>query len=198
MEYLFTIFHRLNAGGIKLNNQEIRNCIYGGPLNELLHIMDEYVPWRKINRMKEGKKYRFVKQEIILRFFAFLERPDRYTGQIAKFLNDYMAENRNIDVDDIEAKTEIFQRTIDFLSKKVFPEGPDGRIPTSVLESALVAIAKNIDFLDGIRADQARSRYRKLREHEQFKEEAVAEGLSKVDKVTRRFAVADELFSPTA
>ncbi|MEO0621845.1 MAG: DUF262 domain-containing protein [Pseudomonadota bacterium] len=27
MEYLFTIFHRLNAGGIKLNNQEIRNCI---------------------------------------------------------------------------------------------------------------------------------------------------------------------------
>lgn len=31
MEYLFTIFHRLNTGGMKLNNQEIRNCIYGGP-----------------------------------------------------------------------------------------------------------------------------------------------------------------------
>jgi hypothetical protein len=29
MEYLFTIFHRLNTGGMKLNNQEIRNCIYG-------------------------------------------------------------------------------------------------------------------------------------------------------------------------
>ena len=27
-EYLFTIFHRLNSGGVKLNNQEIRNCIY--------------------------------------------------------------------------------------------------------------------------------------------------------------------------
>src|SRR5690606_17196849 len=35
MEYLFTIFHRLNAGGTKLNNQEIRNCIYGGPFNQL-------------------------------------------------------------------------------------------------------------------------------------------------------------------
>lgn len=32
MSYLFTIFHRLNSGGNKLNNQEIRNCIYSGKL----------------------------------------------------------------------------------------------------------------------------------------------------------------------
>jgi hypothetical protein len=30
-EYIFTIFHRLNSGGLKLSNQEIRNCIYSGP-----------------------------------------------------------------------------------------------------------------------------------------------------------------------
>ena len=33
--YLFTIFHRLNTGAMKLNNQEIRNCIYAGRLNDL-------------------------------------------------------------------------------------------------------------------------------------------------------------------
>ena len=27
-EFIFTIFHRLNTGGLKLTNQEIRNCIY--------------------------------------------------------------------------------------------------------------------------------------------------------------------------
>jgi hypothetical protein len=27
MRYLFTIFHRLNSGGVRLTNQEIRNCI---------------------------------------------------------------------------------------------------------------------------------------------------------------------------
>ena len=43
MEYLFTIFHRLNTGGMKLNNQEIRNCIYGGPFNELLRDLDQHV-----------------------------------------------------------------------------------------------------------------------------------------------------------
>ena len=36
MEYIFTIFHRLNTGGTKLNNQEIRNCIFNGNFNDLL------------------------------------------------------------------------------------------------------------------------------------------------------------------
>src|SRR6185369_5572136 len=34
--YLFTIFHRLNSGGMKLNNQEIRNCIFFGSFNQFL------------------------------------------------------------------------------------------------------------------------------------------------------------------
>ena len=38
-EYMFTIFHRLNTGGTKLNNQEIRNCIYSGSFNDFLKEM---------------------------------------------------------------------------------------------------------------------------------------------------------------
>ncbi len=52
MEYLFTIFHRLNTGGMKLNNQEIRNCIYGGTLNEFLKESDKYPAWRRLNKMR--------------------------------------------------------------------------------------------------------------------------------------------------
>ena len=36
MKYLFQIFYRLNSGGNKLYNQEIRNCIFQGSLNSLL------------------------------------------------------------------------------------------------------------------------------------------------------------------
>jgi uncharacterized protein with ParB-like and HNH nuclease domain len=78
MEYLFTIFHRLNTGGMKLNNQEIRNCIYGGALNNLLKELDEYPHWRRINKMKPGKTYRFTKQDIMLRFLH-LKTIDRLT-----------------------------------------------------------------------------------------------------------------------
>lgn len=42
MNYLFTIFHRLNSGGSKLTNQEIRNCIYNGDLNNLLKEIVSY------------------------------------------------------------------------------------------------------------------------------------------------------------
>jgi len=40
--YLFTIFHRLNSGGTKLNNQEIRNAIYSGNFNNFLKEANRY------------------------------------------------------------------------------------------------------------------------------------------------------------
>jgi hypothetical protein len=85
MEYLFTIFHRLNTGGLKLNNQEIRNCIYGGALNNLLKELDNYPTWRRLNKMGKDQLYRFTKQEVILRFMAFHDRASTYEGHLAKF-----------------------------------------------------------------------------------------------------------------
>ncbi|MDH5576374.1 MAG: DUF262 domain-containing protein, partial [Nitrospirota bacterium] len=86
--YLFTIFHRLNTGAMKLNNQEIRNCIYSGPLNNLLKELNHDQRWMKLNRMKKVAGDRFAKQELILRMFAFYDRYTKYGGRLAKFLND--------------------------------------------------------------------------------------------------------------
>ena len=80
MEYLFTIFHRLNSGGQKLNNQEIRNCIFSGTFNQMLRDLDQNNNWRLINNMKEGKNLRFVKQELILRVFALFDNLNKYEG----------------------------------------------------------------------------------------------------------------------
>lgn len=196
MEYLFTIFHRLNAGGIKLNNQEIRNCIYGGSFNSLLAQLDKRDDWRKLNRMtNENSNYRFVKQELILRFFAFLDAQSKYKGQVAKFLNDYMHANRHAKDAFLEAKTDLFNRVLALFVGQVFPDGPPARIPTSVMEAALVGMARNIDHLEQLPVGEMALRYRALRARPEFSEEAVAEGLSKVDKVTERFKAADEVFS---
>lgn len=70
-EYLFTIFHRLNSGGLKLNNQEIRNCIYNGSFNTLLKTFAQNDTWKKLLSIKANKSYRFSNEELILRFFAF-------------------------------------------------------------------------------------------------------------------------------
>jgi len=85
LSYLFTVFHRLNSTGLKLNNQEIRNCIFSGAFNRLLRKLDDDPNWRKLNKMKKGEYYRMQKQELILRFFAFQEELDQYTAASQAF-----------------------------------------------------------------------------------------------------------------
>ena len=194
MEYLFTVFHRLNSGGSKLNNQEIRNCIYSGGLNQLLRELDATPAWRKFNSMTLGNNYRFVKQEVILRFFAFLEEPQKYNGQVGKFLNEYMHPRRNMSLVDITNKSSIFDRVISLIDK-IFPNGPPGKIPTAVVEALMVGMARNIDNVETLDQAELQQRYATLRVAQPFNEEGLAEGLSKKDKVESRLAEATNIFA---
>ena len=82
MEYLFTIFHRLNSGGTKLNNQEIRNCIFSGTFNNFLRELDQEEKWLKINGRSPDKADRYRGQEQILRFCAFHDDYPAYRGSL--------------------------------------------------------------------------------------------------------------------
>ncbi len=200
MEYLFTVFHRLNSGGSKLNNQEIRNCIYSGSFNSLLKILDTNEIWRRYNFMepisnnRPVKNYRFVKQELILRFFAFIEDQSKYNGQVGKFLNDYMYPRRNMGQDALNAKSELFDRTIEVLGR-MFPEAPTERVPTAVTEALLVGIGRSLEKAEGLTHLDLRNRFDTLRTAEPFNEAGLAEGLSKKDKVNDRINKACEIFS---
>jgi uncharacterized protein with ParB-like and HNH nuclease domain len=194
-EYLFTIFHRLNSGGVKLNNQEIRNCIYSGNLNDALKEMDSDANWRAINNMKSGENYRFSKQEGILRFFAFLERRAEYKGSVSKFLNDYMFAHRHAEKDFIDEHINLFSRVTKFLAEKIFTERPSQKIPSTVLEALMVGVASNISEIEGISIEDAQARYAALRADESVSESSLAEGLSKKDKVDRRLNAAIRIFS---
>ena len=44
------IFERLNTGGTLLQGQEIRNCVYSGSFNDLLHRLNNDQKWRLIFR----------------------------------------------------------------------------------------------------------------------------------------------------
>ena len=194
MEYLFTVFHRLNSGGSKLNNQEIRNCIYSGSLNQLLRTLDTNPAWRKFNSMTPGNNYRFVKQEVILRFFAFFEEPEKYNGQVGKFLNEYMHPRRHMNAADINAKTSIFDRVLTLIDR-IFPDGPQGKVPTAVVEALMVGLARNIDNAESLDQAELQQRYSALRQADPFNEEGLAEGLSKKDKVESRLLEATNIFA---
>ena len=78
----FEIYERLNTGSISLNAQELRNSIYRGPFNHLLHDLAKYSPFRELIGIKQPRR-RMVNEEAILRFLPCekalepTERPSR-------------------------------------------------------------------------------------------------------------------------
>jgi hypothetical protein len=142
-EYLFTIFHRLNSGGSRLNHQEIRNCIYSGTFNDFLRELDKSSKWKIIKNLLPAKGARFRSIELILRFLALYSVQNKYTGNMPAFLNAYMRDNREIDATLSKKLIKIFNETVDVLLKAV-DNSKEKKVGYTLFEAALVGIAHNL------------------------------------------------------
>jgi hypothetical protein len=193
--YLFTIFHRLNTGAMKLNNQEIRNCIYAGKLNDLLHELNQDRTWLKLNRMRKPTGHRFRGQELILRLFAFADGYSEYGGRLARFLNEYMAERRNPDDAELEAKGALFNRVVAATFEKIYDSKAPPRGPISILEATLVGVARSIEEIEALSSEDVKKRHTKMLTHEEFSQERLSEGLSGKERLIGRLDAAVEAFA---
>ena len=197
MEYIFTIFHRLNTGGSKLNNQEIRNCIYSGPFNDLLNEMDNNPHWLDIHGRGPLRTKRFRGQEIILRFFALQDGMQTYKNSLVRFLNDYMFQNRYPSDDFLDAKRDLFLQTVEVVWHKVFGETYK-RWPIAILEALLVGVATNLESVAAGSADDAQKMFETLLRSDAFSETALSAGLARREKVEARISTAIRVFSGSA
>ena len=115
----FDIFERLNRGSVKLNEQELRNCIYRGSFNDLLKELAKNKDFQRLQGLKDIHS-RMVDLERILRFFAFTDLTERkYKGPLTSFLNNYMESNREISAKQNEEKTALFKKSVE-LCQMVF------------------------------------------------------------------------------
>lgn len=192
MDYLFTIFHRLNTGGTRLNNQEIRNCIYPGALNDLLKKCTTYKNWKKITPLSKNK--RFENEEFILRFFAFFDKYEDYPGRLSKFLNDYMKEHRSISESICEQKYNLFTRTIDLVYQQFSDKKTLSDVSKVVMEGLLIGVANNLDYLATISQEDFQNKFRQLRSSESYNPQNLAGGLLEKTKVVSRFKKAIQIF----
>lgn len=192
--YLFTIFHRLNAGGVRLNNQEIRNCIYSGPFNELLYELDVVAAWKATKDKLPGKGTRFRSVELILRFFALYENSEAYSGQMAKFLNDYMHQYRLASEAQLDVKRQLFVRAAGVLSRGLAQHDGIAKPSHTLIDSALVGIADNVDELEGLSDAELGARIALLREHPSLSPAALKSDTTATEKVKNRLGAAREIF----
>lgn len=193
-EYLFTIFHRLNTGGMKLNNQEIRNCIYSGIFNEMLKSVAWSQNSRAIFGLIEGKKYRFSTEELLLRFLAFSENLEKYKRPLPRFLNDYMDKFRRATEVDVQSKRNLLERALKVVYEKALSSEPLPRLSKATVEGIFVGVIKNLDALELMPAADVKKRYQALRQHDEFSIDSLKEGLSDATKVASRLNAAIGIF----
>jgi hypothetical protein len=92
---LFTIFERINTGGVSLNEMEIRNCIFRGALNERI---------KKLTKNREFElavntrniSNRMLDRSYVLRFLAFYEQNyEKATSGLKSFLNRFFSAHQH-------------------------------------------------------------------------------------------------------
>lgn len=161
----YHIFERLNTGGTPLTAQEIRHCVFHGPIVERLSDVNTNASWRKIIGKPNLDKHQ-KDVELVLRVLAISTRADEYEKPMKEFLNVTMEHNRKANSQEANYFFDTFPRVCDIVLDKLGekPFNIKSRINASALDSVmgtLMTIADNIP-------DDLASRYEALKDDEDF------------------------------
>ncbi|NRD54802.1 DUF262 domain-containing protein [Corallococcus exiguus] len=86
----FDMFERLNTGGVALSPQEVRACIYRGKFADFLRELAEQKSFQALLKLQKGKQDDGTSEELVLKFFAYLNNRNDFDGKVEDFLNSYM------------------------------------------------------------------------------------------------------------
>lgn len=115
------IFRRINTSSLALNDSEIRKGSYAGDFYDMVIELKDNKDFREICPVSKNKEPRGEYEELILRFFAYIDRYKEFKHDVAIFLNDYlddMNENEFIENDYLIP----FNQMVVFI-KQYFPIG---------------------------------------------------------------------------
>lgn len=108
----FEIFERLNTGSVALNDQELRNCIYRGPYNDLLRELADDPDFRFVTGISKPEK-RMRDVQLVLRAAAFYHASYlNYKPPMVAFLNNDMERYRNIGPQDADDLRKQFKKCV--------------------------------------------------------------------------------------
>ena len=155
-EIKYDIFMRLNTGSVKLNEQELRNCLYRGPLNDMIKELRKNKKFLNILGLKAPHK-RMNDCELILRYLAFSENYDKdsnkiidYKGSVKPYLNSFMKRNRDARDIYINNLREKFNNTIDKVYevfgenafRKLNDDGYENKLNRAIMDVIMIGFEK--------------------------------------------------------
>lgn len=181
---IYHIFERLNTGGTGLTPQEVRNCSYHGPFNDMTFELNEYSNWRAVFGVSKPDA-RMRDLELIIRFFALNE--GSYFKPMKGFLNAFMGRRQR--EKDLDKYKTIFISTVDTVYDSLGPRPFHGKrgINAAVFDSVMVAFAKGLPIRENIK-----DRYQQLLMNPDYIDTITAHTTDN-DKVKQRLELAQEV-----
>lgn len=140
---IFEIFKRLNTGGMSLTQQEIRNCVIRGRINEFLAGLNNYNNWRNLFG-KSSPDSRMRDIEMMLRFFALYEDLEEYRKPMKDFVDNYMNSKKNLSKEEEDKFARLFKGVMDLVSTQIGERAfkLKAGINIAVFDSIAVALAR--------------------------------------------------------
>ena len=142
-EIRFQLFERLNRGALALSAQEVRTVVYRGPLIDLIKELAGESKFRDLVKLESRAEEDGTRDELVLKFFAYLDWYDRYDGRVTDFLNEYAEEHR--DAGDIDDRRDLFRRVVAAVSQATgvpFLRKGYHSTPLNQLEAVLVGAGR--------------------------------------------------------
>ena len=137
----YDLFERLNTGGVVLTPQEVRECVYRGLFMDILSELSDREVFKTVVVLPQSSWRDGTPQEYVLRFFAFLERYQKFEHSVKDFLNDF-TKDATSEPKVAEYKV-AFDKTFAFLAAS-FPQGVKtrkGMTPVNLFEAISVGAA---------------------------------------------------------
>jgi hypothetical protein len=186
---VYHVFQRLNTGGTSLTPQEVRNCVYHGPFNDLLVQLNKDPEWREIVGTREADK-RMRDVELIARFLALTESHRKYTKPMKEFISNYMENYQNSE--DNRRFVDTFRETVEAVVEGLGPKPFHIRrgLNAAAFDAVMVAFATARTLPRDIR-----SRYNGLLKDKRFQEATTSGTTDEVAVQTRINRAQEVLFA---
>lgn len=141
LQVRFDLFERLNTGGVRLTDHEVRESVFMGEFVDLLTELSDTGDFRTVVLLPAARILDGTPQDYVLRFFAFLERYREFVHSVKGFLNEYC---RDAALEpNVNERRETFKTTFEFLAR-TFPDGlktRKGTTPVNLFEGIAVGAA---------------------------------------------------------
>jgi uncharacterized protein with ParB-like and HNH nuclease domain len=120
-EVRYDLFERLNTGGVTLHPQEIRNCVYLGRFKDFIEKCAQNTDFLAAVKMTSNSERTGNREELILKFFAYLEDRESFVHSVKEFLNEYMAKKTDSFINEDDFRL-LFSETFSLINN-LLPDG---------------------------------------------------------------------------